>query len=353
MTDVVLVSCSFYPREGGAERQLRSILAQLVKDGFSVAVVTQVIPGMVPDPSGFVDGVRIYRVGSVLAFRKAPRLAGVLFILAALLRTLRMRPTLVLSLQMGTASAAAVSAARILRIPHVLRLTGGGSTRYRSEPVARAASRVGRTWSRLFSRSRTVIAAPALHLLADFSLSFPGSPCETRYLPNGVLLPAEQPEKLDDVVWYGRSGSEQSSSSLLEVADRLQNVEFSVIGQLAFDPVPNNVSLLGWQAEPEAVIGRHRVLLNTSLNEGMPNTVLQAIAWGTYVVGFDNPGMREVQARYPESVALVSPDDYPAAASAVKDALGRGRPPEYEVPSDRDVKELWLATIENMVGTRG
>jgi len=164
------------------------------------------------------------------------------------------------------------------------------------------------------------------------------------------LLPKELPEKVDDVVWYGRSGSEKSVASLVEVAGRLSSVGFSVIGQIPLIPVPKNVVVLGWQAEPEAVIGMHRVLLNTSPNEGMPNTVLQAIAWGTYVVGFDNPGMREVRERYSDSVVLVRADDYEVAASAVKEALGRERPLKYDVPSDRDAKELWIATIESLIG---
>jgi len=240
---------------------MRALLGDLARDGRRVVVVTQILES--GPRRAVVDGVRVVRVGSRWMFRHTPRLAQVHFIAAAFAAAVRHRPGRLLSLQMGTASAAAALAARVLGAPHVLRLTGGGTSAYASEPLRRAASLPGRLWCRLFDRSGTTIVAPARHLLEDFRTSFPRFHNSLEHIINGVTDPGPDVPKTDDVIWYARSGSEKSHASLARVAALLPDVSFSVLGQSTV-PDSSNITSLGWHTHPEPVIGRHRVLLNTS-----------------------------------------------------------------------------------------
>jgi len=343
--EVALVANSFSPREGGAERQMRSLLSGLQTSGRSTVVVTQVIPD-VKQRLATIDGVRVLRLGSRRLNRVAPRAAQVIFVVTAAVVVIAHRPRVVISLQMGTASAAAAMAARVLGIQHILRLTGGGTSRHASEPLARADSTLGRAWARFFNRPRTTIVAPAQHLLRDFELSFPSFQCRSTQITNGVIRPDKEVPKTQDVIWYSRAGAERSADAMDSVAASLPDVHFSVLGR---GTVPDGVNIdpLGWQASPESVIGRHRVLLNTSPSEGMPNTVLQALAWGTRVVGYDNAGMREVRDLYPNGVQLVTPGDFAAAARAVEEQLKAGALPPQAVPSLDEVGTQW-ATLLNL-----
>jgi len=344
-TTVLLIAGSFYPREGGAERQMRSLLASVRSENGSAAVITQVLT---PDIARRerVDNINIHRVGSGWAFRHAPRAAQIIFMGCAVVRAIRLNPRILVSLQMGTASASAAIAARLLRREHILRLTGGGTDRFCSEPVARAATPLGRTWSRLFARRSTTIVAPAHHLIRDFTNSFPTFDNPTKVITNGVVRPAEDILKSGEVIWYSRSGTERSQSTLAAIASLLPHVSFSVLGRGGAPEGPN-LFALGWQDKPEPVIGRHRVLLNTSPSEGMPNTVLQALAWGVRIVGYDNAGMREVASRYPDAVRLVPQGDTEAAAKAIETCLSSPPLARQEVISIDEVGEMWREILKS------
>ncbi len=345
---MVLVTGSFSPREGGAERQLRSVLADLARQGATVAVVTQVMASRKLKRVETIEGIRVYRVGSRWAFRFLPPIAHVVFLVCALLVALWLRPSALVSLQMGAASIAAALAARICGARHYLRLTGGGSEKFRSEPMARAAKRSGRIATRLYSTPNTTVLAPARHLLADFAEAFPDMKCSTRFIPNGVSLPSGTVAKTADVIWYSRAGSQQSADQFEHIVDLLPDVSFTVIGRYEPAHLRKNVLALGWQESPESVIGRHRVIVNTSPAEGMPNTILQALAWGCRAVAFDNAGTKELAAAYPEAVSLVNPGDYRAAAAAVSRALAeKAAPATPEVVSSEQARKIWQEMLLN------
>lgn len=345
---VLLIAGSFYPREGGAERQMRSLLASVRDEGVATAVVTQVLSSDIARRET-LDDIEIHRVGSRWAFGHMPRIAQLIFMGCAVWTALRLRPRILVSLQMGTASAAAAIVARLLRREHVLRLTGGGTDRYASEPLARAATALGRAWSLLFARKRTTFVAPAEHLIRDFAISFPKFKNPTRVITNGVVGPEGETAKPEEVIWYSRAGSERSQDTLGAIAALLPTVRFSVLGR-GGAPAAANVSSLGWQDEPEPIIGRHRVLVNTSPSEGMPNTVLQALAWGVRVVGYDNAGMREVANSYPNGVLLVPQGDVEAAARAIAECLALAPLPHQSVLTIDAVGTIWRDVLK--VGTR-
>lgn len=343
MVDVLLISGSFYPREGGAERQLRTVLSELRELGLSVCVVTQVIPERVDLPKR-VQNIPVARVGSARLFSNLPRVAQLQFISAAIFAAVVRRPRAVISLQMGTASIAASITARALKIPHVLRLTGGGTPEHVSEPYSRAASWYGRAWAKLFSRPQTTVIAPANHLLRDYQTNFPHHQSRTVKVPNGVTPFTVAPEKLCDVVWYSRTSAASSTDDLIEIARRVPEARFCVIGNRVDEALPN-IQYLGWQTEPEPVIGRHRVLLNTSPTEGMPNTALQALAWNTRVVGYSNAGMRELMDEFPDAISLADPHDFDRTSELVRLALASPPMSKVRVQTDSDVLAVWKRLI--------
>jgi len=325
---------------------MRHLLAGFARDGKSVAVITQRIPGSRLPKREDIDGIDVRRVGSARLFTVQPKLAQVAFFGVALMTVVALRPRVLVSLQMGSASVAASLGARLFRVRHIVRLTGGGTATSRSEPIARAKSPVGRAVVRLLSTRRTTLVAPAQHLLDDFSEVFPRFKGRKIRIINGVRPVAAVDAPISEVVWYARSGSEKTSAAFVEVAERLPDVAFTVMGAAMPHQAPDNVTFLGWRDDPEAVLAQHRVLLNTSLVEGMPNTVLQAVAGGCRVVGLDNAGMREVREMFPDVVRVVPPGDSEGLAQAVREALSvrpEGRP---RVPTIDDVEQRWLGLLE-------
>ena len=343
---VVLVSGSYKPREGGAERQWRAVLESLAADGVQCAVVTQVLDGE-PRMEN-LNGVEVYRVGSSFLFKAVPRLGMLSFLAAATVRAVGYRPSVVLSSMLGSASGAAAIAASLGRKSHVIRLTGGGTAAYRSEPLARASKWVSRLWCRAIASRRPTLVAPAEHLVRDYKVAFPHHRVETRVIPNGVSGAfRDRGVDRNGVGWYARSGSQSADDAFIRLALALPQLAFFTFGRVLAD-VPPNVCQCGWLDDPARFLSSIKVLVNTTPTEGMPNVVLQALASGTRVVGFENAGLAEVAKKYsPESswVTLAEPGNVEALAASVRLSVDDSSPVAAIVPTVDEVVSEWKSLL--------
>lgn len=343
---VVLISGSFAPREGGAERQMRRVLAGLAEEGYDCHVVTQRLNGLPHRQT--VEGVSVHRVGSLFAFSAHARLGMAFFLVSAALKGLSLRPDRIISLQLGAASAAATFVSRVLAVPQTVRLTGGGSAAFRSEAFARHSSWGGRLLTKwVVDRGTTILVAPARHLISDFEECFPGFRARSEVLANGVDL-ADRPPSVggrSGVLWYSRRGSEQSTKMFESLARRCPDVTFRVMGADPGEGLPRNVEWLGWVDSPMKEMWASSVVLNTSKYEGSPNTVLQALAAGCHVVGRDNRGLREVREQYGDAVQLWSGVGLDSAVLALRAALEREEMPPAQVVSAGEAQHKWRSLL--------
>jgi glycosyltransferase involved in cell wall biosynthesis len=85
-----------------------------------------------------------------------------------------------------------------------------------------------------------------------------------------------------------------------------------------------------------------RILLNTSPTEGMPNTALQALAAGLYVVGPANEGLVELARRYPGHVTLVDIAKPVEVADVLRVLHQTPLPGPAPVPRSADVAKMWI-----------
>jgi hypothetical protein len=344
--DVCMVSGSYYPREGGAERQMRGVLENLAGAGRRAGVITQAVTGA--PRTEILNGVQIQRIGCVSLYIRVPPLGKLLFCIEAFLRLLVLRPRSVVSLQLGAASFAVCLAARVAPMRHIVRLTGGGTALHRSEPFWRASTRGGRMVVKaILSQRRATLVSPAKHLLEDFRLAFPNVECRQLTIANGIPRVAEGSSLEDErtgVLWYARRGSERSLATFLRIVEALPELRFVVIGQPVGVHV-DNVSSLGWVSEPGLELSGVRICLNTSPSEGMPNIVLQAVAAGAYVVGGANRGLTEVRDLYPSHVHLVDLEDLASVQQAIEQLHALPLPGPAEVPSIEDVVRTWVTAI--------
>ena len=344
-----LASGSFWPREGGAERQLADVLRRLDSAGIGTVVVTQVLPAS-PRHDTLPDGsVRIFRVGSLSAFKSAPRIGQLVFFVSCFVRLLATRPTVIVSLQFGAASAAASLVSRLARVPHLIRLTGGGTERYRSEPMGRASSWAGRAIVWVCSANpRALVVAPARHLLADFREAFPGIDVPLKFIPNGVTPPSSPLPGIgarQGVVWYARSGAQNTAGLFREIAERCPNIPFTIVGREQVSGDLPNVNAVGWTEDIYSVLGAARILLNTSKTEGSPNLALQAVAAGCHVLGAMNAGIVELRTDHPDHVQLFPYGDAADAATKLRELYAKEVPLPAVVPTADSVAGIWTQAL--------
>lgn len=281
-------------------------------------------------------------------YERFPRLAHVIFLTSAVARIVIRRPDIVISLQLGSASVASSIGAKLSGgTRRVVRLTGGGTESYRSEAYARRASWKGRLLARISVAGQTTLIAPATHLLEDFKEAFPQLDVGMRKVPNGVRSSYSVSEtRTSDVIWYSRRGSERSVREFIQICRSLPEVRFSVMGA-SIEGAGENVINIGWVDNPEFEISKHRVLLNTSLTEGMPNTALQALSVGTRVVGFANAGLKELEHEFPEAVTTIRRGQLEDMTVALSEALQQPEIGRKPVMTIDDVFAEWRGLVEH------
>jgi glycosyltransferase involved in cell wall biosynthesis len=100
------------------------------------------------------------------------------------------------------------------------------------------------------------------------------------------------------VLWMARMAPVKNPSLVLEVARQLPEINFLMAGggdlfDRINDQVPPNVRLLGW-VNPAHVIPAADIFLSTSLNEGVPYTLLEVLAAGVPVIAVKSGAIAEI-----------------------------------------------------------
>jgi glycosyltransferase involved in cell wall biosynthesis len=217
-------------------------------------------------------------------------------------------------------------------IPTILHLHGSEfAVFYEQECSARARRFIGRT----FDRASKVIALSARwqSWLASISTN---SNIECVYNP--VLMPPEPDAGLREpgvVLFLGRLGVRKGSYDLLEavarVAEEIPHVHLVMGGDGEIEQVrhkaeelglKDKVSLVGWvgRQQKEALLRRATIYALPSYNEGLPMSVLEAMAYGLPVVSTPIGGIPEAITNNVEGV-LVEPGDVAGLAQAIRRLL--------------------------------
>lgn len=340
MTRLAISTDSFFPREGGAERQLRRVGADLAAThGWDVYVVAHRFDGLAADE--VVDGLHVIRVA------RPPTRAGSLWSTFRAARALRsLRPDVIVAVQSGSSAMSAALAARGQRqLPVVVRLTGG-------ELPTRGARGV---MARRALETATAIVAPARHLLAGQSPFADALAHKGTVIPNGVAptdTPGGQPR---EVVWIGRADPLKGLPDLVALAKAAPEIAFVAIGPDGADvSTAPNLTCTGWLEDPTPRLANATALVSTSRTEGSPNAALEALAMGVPVVAWDIPGFRELAQRARSGVWLVPFGDVPAMRDVVVDVHRRRTQGETlvidaEVPVISDVAQEWDRLLRRVI----
>ena len=295
---------------GGAERVTREIYKRLPELGTDVMVLTAT---PFSDPgSRTVDGIPVLSVGSVDLSRLsggqvciAPRLPG-----SALRLVKSFRPDVLHAngLHFQTTIAAAVCR-RLRGIPLVTTAHIGSPDRLpgRLRAATHAYERtVGRYVLARSERVIAVAASVAEHLLG---LGVPADRIEV--IPNGVDLArfargdrngaASGPPLL---VFVGRLIENKGPGLFVDALIHLRNdgiafraafvgdgpQRLDLASRVAVAGLSDRVTFVGHSTDVAGWLGRATVLVRPSLTEGMPLTVLEALASGVLVIASDIPG---------------------------------------------------------------
>ena len=353
---------------GGAERAMLDIGRGLAKRGFTVDLVLMRLTG--PYMADVPDSVRVVALDT----------RGLLATLPALMNYLRRRrPSLLLS-TLTTSNVAALLAGVQLRrrLPVIVRLASHFSTDYATRPLR---GRIALAVERALWRFADAVVANSCAVAGDLKRIEPRISPRVRVIRNPVVGP-DLPERAAEPVdhpWFtdtkvpvvlaaGRLNPVKDYATLLKafalVADE-RVVRLVIVGEGAERDrllalarelgIGDKVDLPGFQRNPFAWMARARVFVMSSLFEGSPNVLVQAMACGTTVVGTDCPGgTREIlgNGRWGR---LTPVGDHIALAAAITDAMDNpmapdeliGRANDFSAESSISGYEKAIASVLN------
>lgn len=327
---VAMLILDYYPRVGGAQRQLAMLAPLMQAQNIQISVLTRRFPGLAAYE--MVDDVPVYRL---LAAGSKP-IAAATFMTAALWWLRQQRPQLIHAYSFLSPLATAVLAKRLLHIPVIAKVLRGGLLgdvyRLQRKPMGSY---------RLAQYRQHVSAFPVISAEIDAELAGIGVPADKRhFIPNGVdtqrfapVAPAQrtalrQQLGLGDgitAVYTGRLVPEKRVDLLLATwpAVRQQHPDAQL---LILGDGPDAAQLQAQADAGVAFLGRLDDVLPylqaadlfvlPSATEGLSNSLLEAMAAGLPVVATDVGGAPDVVVPQ-QSGLLVPPDDRDALQQAI------------------------------------
>jgi len=332
---VVMLIHGYYPRIGGAERQLATVAPLLQARGVEIHILTRRLPGT--KPLERLDGIPIYR----LPVPGPKPLASLTFTLAALPLIKRLNPDLIHAHELISPATTAVIAKKLFGKPVV-------ATLHRSGPIGDVLKLNrrfgGRT--RLKVLCREIDAFCVISDEIDSELAAEGVALSKRIpIPNGVdierffPLPASEklamrsrlglPKEAQIVIFVGRLVPEKQVDHLVgfwrSIRSTLPQARLLILGSGPEDDIlkqnaDDGILFQGEQFDVAPYLQASDVFVLPSRAEGLSVALLEALACGLPAVVSRVGGLPEV-VRHLETGWLIPPDDTIALREAIVTVL--------------------------------
>lgn len=153
------------------------------------------------------------------------------------------------------------------------------------------------------------IIVPTIAVKNDLSKNFGVPKAKIKVVNNWTLLKPTAPLKpLYDLVFVGRFASEKNPLSLVEIVEGLKrkgtDVRLAMLGSGKLEKkirksikekdLKKNIKILGFKKNVVPYFRKSKVLVLTTINEGMPNVVLEAATSAVPTVSMYFPGAEEL-----------------------------------------------------------
>jgi len=380
---ILLLNYEFPPVGGGAATASAQIARHLARRGVQVVVLTSHFRGLPRrEPR---DGYLVYRVPAGrrhIDRCSVPEMGA--YMLGAAGPALRLarafRPDLMHVFFGMPTGPVGLLVNRVLGVPYLLSLRGGDVPGFMADELARMHQLTMPLTRRIWARAGALVAnSPRLHQLALSVV--PERTVEL--VPNGVDLEmfrpaAPRPEGASvRLLFVGRLVRQKGLVYLLQSLAQLDpairgQVELELVGSgpdeeslrtLAGElGIAAQVHFAGWVAR-EAIVAHYQqadVFVLPSLDEGMPNVVLEAIACARPIVATDLPGNRELVrggengflVPRADSAALTAALDGLITDAALRRRMGAASRALAECYSWANVAGRYLALSEEIVAVR-
>lgn len=328
---VAMIIQAYYPRLGGAERQLASLVPLLKEMGVEIQIFTRRYDRAL-SPFDMINNVPVYR----LPVPGPKPLAALSFSLSTIPLLQRFKPHVIHAHELLSPATTAIIAKRIFGTPIVAKVLRGGELGDLAKLRHRAFAS-----SRIESIKRGIDSFIVISTEIDNELAEIGVPVEKRtFIPNGVDLDRFAPLSLNDktilrrslnlpngliVVFSGRLDPEKRVNHLVEVWKEIMKTHTSatllILGtgteeQKLKKMGGSNIRFEGNVHDVAPYLRVSDIFVLPSSTEGLSNALLEAMASGLACIATSVGGATDLIENRKNGI-LIPPDDLRALQSAL------------------------------------
>ena len=331
---VAMIIQSYYPRIGGAERQLAALAPLLWEQGIDLQVLTRRYPTLAAFEN--VQGVPVYR----LPIPGPKSLATPIFILTSLHLLKRLQPDIIHAHELLSPALTAVIAKRLFKTPIVAKVLRGGAlgdlAKLERKPFGAQRIKTLRRYVNAFITISDEIDAElsAHHIAPAQRLLIPNGVDTEHYAPTSKAEKAQLRETLalpegPLVLFMGRFAAEKRIQDLISIWPKIlithPNATLLLIGTGEEEPAlqalaGKNVRFTGALDNVSPVLNAVDLFVLPSATEGLSNAMLEAMAAGLPVIATSVGGAPDV-IQHGHNGWLIPPGDRPKLFLAVKTLL--------------------------------
>ncbi|WP_432662624.1 glycosyltransferase family 4 protein [Wukongibacter baidiensis] len=348
--NILILFSHFIPRIGGAERQLERVAYGLIKNGYTVDVITRKYEKRLQNREN-INGINVIRIPILKLNQLSKKLTFTIFTLIFLMIKGRKYDVIIAS-QLGSCSYIASIYKRFSRTPFISRVAG-------SEAELLSKSESGRKKFKKVASNVDYIVSINNRINGDLGkFNFP----ERRILniTNGVKL--SKPVNILDntsIIYCGRIKEIKGIDILLESMRILESfnhdIQLVIVGegsdkqyfQKKYSDL-KNIEWVGKVSNPDLYYRKSRLLVLPSRYEGVSNTLLEAMACGLPVIATKVGGNPEVINDEIDGVLIDKEDPEKLADAIISLYYDSDKLNKFQINGLKKIKESYL--LDKAVG---
>lgn len=333
---VVTVIHGYYPRVGGAERQMQFLAPRLREQGVDLIIITRRYERSLKSYE-VIDGVPVYR----LPVPGPKPIASLIFTISAFLTILRLRPNMIHAHEFISPSTVALLSKRWLGVPFVVTLHRSGPLGDVQKLSRKISGKMRLDSLRKQTASFVLISREIEEELSGIGVSAERMTMITNGVDTNVFSPLSSDEKAslrrklglpDNAlvgIYTGRLAPEKRVDQLIQVWKKIRSdflgAELLVLGQGTEDAklrqiAGEGVHFLGGVDNVTPYLQISDLYILPSIAEGLSVAMLEAMSCGLPALVTDVGGAREV-ITHGENGWIIPPDQIMELEKAIRHLL--------------------------------
>ena len=332
---ILILNSEYPPLGGGAGNATANLARALAGNDVSIKVITAQFGQLPRHEKSF--GFEIYRIPALRSrLDRSGPFEQFCFFVSSIFFSIKLfkswKPNLIWTFFGIPCGAVGLVLKRLFGIPFIISLRGGDVPGFRPYDFAFYHHLLAPLIKHLWKKADAVVANSAG--LRQLALNF-YSEQEIYTIPNGVDLDFFHPNERDwnaaNILFLGRVVYQKGLDILIQSLDELRDQEWkleivgdgsyreTLLSLVAQYGLEERVQFIDWQLKDAlpSIYSRATIFVYPSRHEGMPNSVLEAMASGLPIVATAIAGNEELVVPQKNGF-LVKPEDVPDLANALR-----------------------------------